>query len=490
MYKPFLSCICILFAIGVTAQNEEDILRMSTTDVFGSARFESMAGSFGALGADFSAIQINPAGMGRFSSSQFSFSLNSINTRTSSSYNGTESSAQNFNMKPGVIGFVFTSDASTENKGTLFRQLSLGYTRLKSFDLERHYEGQNFNSILDVFANMGSQIDPMFIYDTHPQTTGVAYDVYAVDFNESTGEYVPRLTQGDMYHNRSISTTGGIGEFHIGYSENHMNKLYYGFSLGIRRIRYNEFYLHNEILLEPTGVSLREFDYMHTLRTQGTGYNLKGGIIYLPSEEFRLGFAFESPTIMRLQDNWFADMTAVHDFGTLGVEPQFILEQQFLYRMRTPMKLRPSAALIFNGRGALNVDLEYVNYGRGKLRADYDDPFPYNFTFENNEVRFQYRSVINTRIGLEYMVARDVFLRAGYALLPQPFNTSIGNISQPNQTFAGGFGVKINKWNLDLGYRGLNVKSDYFAFDPSKEENRATFNTWFHSFVLSISSRF
>jgi long-subunit fatty acid transport protein len=490
MLKSIKYSIAFFLAFQGLAQNEEDILRMSTTDVFGSARFESMAGSFGALGADFSAIQINPAGMGRFSSSQFSFSMNSIATRTSSIYNGTESSAGNFNLKPGVVGFVLTSDASTENTGTLFRQISLGYTRLKSFDLERHYEGQNFNSILDVFANMGYGIDPMFIYDALPQTTGLAYDVYALDFNDITGEYIPRLTAGDMYHNRTISTTGGIGEFHIGYSENHMNNLYYGVSLGIRRIRYNEFYRHNEVLLEPQGVSLREFDYMHTLRTEGRGFNLKAGILYLPSDEFRIGFAFESPTVLQLRDNWFADMTAEHDFGSLSIPSQFILEQQFLYRMRTPMKLRPSAAIILNGRGALNLDLEYVNFGRGRLLQHREEPFIYNFSVENSEAAFQFRPVINTRIGFEYMIARDVFFRAGYALLPQPFDKSIGNVTTPNQTFATGLGLKINKWTLDLGYRGLNVHSNYFAFDPSKPENGATFNTWFHSFVVSISSRF
>src|SRR5690554_7005584 len=67
--KKIIKTVVLLLLYQVAfAQNEADVLRYSTTDVFGSARFEAMAGSFGGLGADISAIQINPAGMGRFSS--------------------------------------------------------------------------------------------------------------------------------------------------------------------------------------------------------------------------------------------------------------------------------------------------------------------------------------------------------------------------------------------------------------------------------------
>ena len=292
MKKSFLAILLSLSFLTGWSQNESDVLRYSTTDIFGSARFESMAGSFGALGADFSAIQINPAGMARFSSSQFSFSLTNTAVSTNALYNGVNTNARNNNIKPCVIGVVFTSDASNENRGTLYRQLSLGYTRLKSFDFEQRYEGQNFYSLLDVFANMGAGIAPEFIYADRPFTTGLAYDVYALDFNDNTNEYESRLTAGDMYHNRSINTSGGMGEFHIGYSENYLNQLYYGASLGIRRIRYNEEYNHNERLLDTAGVSLREFGYMYSQETAGTGFNLKLGVIYLPVDHVRLGFSF------------------------------------------------------------------------------------------------------------------------------------------------------------------------------------------------------
>ncbi|PHR47627.1 MAG: hypothetical protein COA32_06640 [Fluviicola sp.] len=474
------------------AQNENDVLRYSTTDVYGSARFEAMAGSFGALGADFSAIQINPASMGRFSSSQASFSFNNTIVQTTGLYNDVRTKTNNNSFKISNAGAVITNDISVKNDGRLYNQITVGYTRLKNFDYNRRYEGQNFYSLLDVFANMGYGIDPEFIYTERPFTTGLAYDTYAVDYDPSTGEYISRLTPGDMYHNREINTSGGIGEFHIGYSENYMNKLYYGVSLGIRRFNYEQDYVHNETLLDTSGVSLRSFDYIYNLATSGTGYNLKLGFLYLPSDFFRIGFAFESPTIATLEDNWRANMTATHDYGTESIQEKYVPEGRFEYQLKTPMKIRGSFAYVLNYRGAVNVDLEMARFNAGELRPEGGafNTQGYNFAAENEEVQNQFRTVLNTRIGFEYMILKDVFVRAGYALLPQPYKKQVGNLNMPNQTFAGGLGWKINNINLDLSYRQLRLNSEYYAFDPSKSENRTEFTSVLHNIVFTFNLTF
>jgi hypothetical protein len=492
MCKITLIISALLLGGFVHAQNENDVLRYSTTDIYGSARFEAMAGSFGALGADFSAIQINPASMGRFSSSQVSFSFNNTVVQTTGLYNDVRSESQNNSFKISNAGAVISTDISARNNGRLFNQITVGYTRLKNFDYNRRYEGQNYYSLLDVYANIGYGIDPEDIYTQRPFTTGLAYDTYAVDFDPVTGEYISRLTPGDMYHNRDISTSGGIGEFHIGYSENYMNKLYYGVSLGIRRFNYEEEYIHTETLLDTVGVSLRSFDYMYNQSTTGTGYNLKLGFLYLLSDFFRVGLAFESPTIAGLEDNWRANMTATHNYGKESILEEYVPEGQFEYQLKTPMKLRGSFAYILNYRGAINVDLEMARFNAGKLRPDAGafNNQAYSFELENNEVQNQFRTVLNTRIGIEYMILKDIFVRAGYALLPQPYQKSVGNLNKPNQTFSGGLGWNKNNISLDLSYRRVQLNSEYYAFDPSKSENRTEFTSILHNIVFTFNLKF
>jgi hypothetical protein len=475
------------------AQNENDVLRYSTTDVFGSARFEAMAGSFGALGADFSAIQVNPAGMGRFSSSNMSFSFNNTSITNEATYNGqtTNSRDNKFTLSSG--GAVFTTDLSATNSGRKYSQFTVGYTRLKNFSNSIRYEGQNYYSLLDVFANSGFGIDPEYINSDRPFSTALAYEVFALNYDESNFQYISELTSGDMYHNREINTDGGMGEFHFGYSENYMNRFYYGASLGIRRVKYDESYNHNERLLDTVGVTLRSFDYSYEQITRGTGFNLKLGVLFLPSEQFRIGLAFESPTLISLEDEWTAKMTAEHDYGTEVVSSELIPTGRFEYRIKTPMKLRGSFAYILGMRGAINVDLEMSRLPGGRLRpsntsSNYSNV--YSFEYENEEVEYQYRTVLNTRIGMEYMVYTDVFLRGGLGILPQPFDKDLGNVSSPNMTYSGGIGWDNKNFSIDLSYRLLQITSEYYAFDPTKIENRTEFKTNMHNVVLTGRLKF
>jgi len=295
-----------------------------------------------------------------------------------------------------------------------------------------------------------------------------------------------------MYHNREINTDGGIGEFHIGYSENYMNKFYYGGSIGIRRVNYEENYNHNERLLDTVGTTLRYFDYSYEQITKGTGFNLKLGILYLFSEQFRVGLAFESPTIIALEDEWTADMTAMHNDGLRFVESEFVPKGNFEYRIKTPMKLRGSFAYVIGMRGAVNVDLEMSRLPGGRLMpaSTLENTNSYTFDNQNSEVRIQYRTILNTRIGMEYMVYTDIFLRGGLAVLPQPFKKELGNLTTPNMTYSAGIGWDNKYLSIDLSYRLLQLRSEYYAFDPTKIENRTEFNINVHNVVLSARLKF
>jgi long-subunit fatty acid transport protein len=482
----------ILTATIAIGQNELDVLRYTDTDFFGSARTEAMAGSFGALGADFSAMQINPAGMGRFSSSHFAFSLSNISTRATGTYNDQELLHTTNTTKVNTIGKVFTGDVSRENNGKVFRQFSLGYTRLRNFEMERRYEGQNFNSLIEVFAAEGDGIpmENFEIFDERPFSTGLGLDAGVIEFDPISVTYLPILTDGDMYHERSIRTEGGIGEWHLGISENYLNKLYYGVSLGIRRVRYKEFVRHRETLLEPEDVTLRYFDYFNDLEAVGRGWNIKAGFIYLPHESLRFGLAYESPTQLRFEEKFSADMIGYHTFGTVEIPEDFKPRGSFDYRMRTPMKVRGSGAFIFENRGAVNIDLEFLDYGRGKLRPAANAFMgSYDFAFENEDIRAVLRPTLNLRVGGELKITQEIFIRGGLALLPQPFNKDISTISGLNKTFAIGLGYEKNKINLDISFRSFNFNEDYYAFDPSQLQNLTTFRTWVNVVAFSLAYR-
>ena len=85
MKKIFIIVIFATTAIKSNAQNEIDALRYSTQNHFGTARHAAMAGAFGSLGGEFSALSSSPAGIGMYQFSEFTFTP-SVSLNTNKSY--------------------------------------------------------------------------------------------------------------------------------------------------------------------------------------------------------------------------------------------------------------------------------------------------------------------------------------------------------------------------------------------------------------------
>ena len=96
----------ILIPCLAMAQNEVDVLRYSQLTFGGTSRSVAMGGAFGALGADFSSLSINPAGIGLYRKSEVSLTPGFFTQKTISIYNG----ETNYDSKP---NFYFGRFAKT-----------------------------------------------------------------------------------------------------------------------------------------------------------------------------------------------------------------------------------------------------------------------------------------------------------------------------------------------------------------------------------------
>ena len=73
MKKIIIAFSCIFAFAYAEAQNEIQALRYSQYTLFGTARYQGMGGAMDALGGDFSAASVNPAGLGIYRKSEASF---------------------------------------------------------------------------------------------------------------------------------------------------------------------------------------------------------------------------------------------------------------------------------------------------------------------------------------------------------------------------------------------------------------------------------
>lgn len=469
------------FAFG---QNEIDVYRLSNTYVQGSARFDAMGGAFGALGAESGCIGINPAGFGRASVSSFSFGLSGTSTKTTSLFNNNTSSMGEFNMRVPNISGTIVSDVSSSNSGLIYTQISLGLNRVANFNNTFNYTGTQLTSLLDVFANQAYGVSQNDIYNVLPYTSALAYDTWAIDTFGSDDYYAPALSNGgQVIHNRTVLNKGGINEWYVALSANYLDKVYFGASLSYNTVNFSESLIHKETAIDTTTESLRSFVYQYDYKTKGGGLNLKVGAIFLPTDFLRFGLAIHTPTFYQLTDEYSANMQARHDYGIIEANPSILPYDKYKYRIWTPTKFLGSLGLIFGDNGCLNVDVEYVNYGWGRLKSTTDEAYaPYDYAAENAVVKGQLGSAVNVRVGGEWAINNTVFVRGGYGYYPKGDTLATSYGKSFNQTISGGLGFRINRVYLDLSVRYLMQSSVYKAFYESRTELdiiNTTFNIGF-----------
>ncbi len=473
-------------------QTVSDALFYSQTFFGGSARSMGMAGSFSALGADVGAMTTNPAGLARFSKSSFSITTGSQRTNFSSDFNSNPGASSRTGFPIQGVALVMNTPKMNEY-GWKSVQHTFAYNRLASFNSQRYYEGHNFQSLLGAYSAEGFGLSPQNLWDYRRFTTYLAYETYAIDdFQTALGtEYFPRLNEGDsIYQKHTLNSNGGISEYSYAVSGNYNNSLYIGASFNLQNTRYEEQKLHNERMIQHSGLSLQAFDYSFNYKARGLGANAKLGIIWLPTDEMRVGLSLHTPTILRFNENYDAGMTAYHDFGEVSVDGSSRPLGDFKYRFRNPMRITGSMAYVFEKRLAMNVDAELVDYGSAEFLSSSNIQYQTNFVNLNARISDFYRRVVNLRFGMEYAMTPEWFIRGGYAIYPRAIDNRHKNAAVGNHFFAAGVSYRKGTFSLDLAYVQHRAKSEYYAFNPEDSMNKVLFNQQRHSLVLTLGFRF
>src|SRR5690606_22463366 len=139
-----------LTLISLKAQNEFDALRYSTLEFYGDARFNAMGGSFGALGANMSAISVNPGGLGVYKSSDFSFTPAFHYNYSDSKYDGNIIKDDNLNFHLSNVGLVGNFKTSRDWESV---SLAMGYNRTSNYNSSITFKGTTDSSALNGYVN-------------------------------------------------------------------------------------------------------------------------------------------------------------------------------------------------------------------------------------------------------------------------------------------------------------------------------------------------
>src|SRR4030042_925399 len=296
---------------GSYGQLADDALRYSQVFYTGTARFMSMGGAFTALGGDISSLSQNPAGIGVFRSSELSLTPQLFHIKTTASLNGSKTSDYIYNFNLAQAGMVANIIDNNSESGLL--SLNFGYSFNKTNNLNQSIiiDGiSDYSSLTEFWADKAEGYYKDELIDEVPDSY-LAWETWLLDslpgYNTSYGTVFsnygddPPSVYGQNMR-RLVSYEGYTGENAISVGGNLSNKLYFGASLGISHLDYSSKYEH----LESTDISLpsefQSFNYTFYYSNKGTGYGLKMGVIYRPLEILRIGFAFHSPTLYKINE--------------------------------------------------------------------------------------------------------------------------------------------------------------------------------------------
>ncbi|MCB8999611.1 MAG: hypothetical protein H6540_06045 [Bacteroidales bacterium] len=473
----------LIFIVDLSAQNEDDALRYSRQYVSGSARSVAMGGAMGAIGGDFTTLSINPAGIGVYRSNEFSFSPSINWNTTSSDFLSNKIEQTRYGMKIGNIGYVATHK-SGKDEGIISTSFGFGYNQLNNFSQQVYMSGiNNTSSMLDNFTNVSNN-NPSNVSDFYEQ---LAYNVDIVAFDTVTSKYFNDFNRSGygQLQERKISSSGSLGEYAFSMGANYSDRIYFGATFGVQRVRYESSIEHTETDQNKTIDYTDQFVFHEDLLTRGYGLNLKLGIIARPVDFLRLGLAYHIPTFYFLNDRFSTDISATYD-NNLGINPKSSSSDLGIYdyQLKSPSKLVGSAAVTIGKLGMISMDYERINYAGSNLQAT-----DYAFISENNAIKDNYKVANNLRFGAELRMGTG-YLRGGYGIYGSPFKVVDPKAEDIYKVISGGIGLRTSDFFMDLAYSSGNSSQAYYMYLPENANNPSFNKSNLNNIVLTVGFRF
>ena len=159
MRNFYILLIALMFIQLSVSQTFNDVTVFLSEELNGSARYNSMAGAFGALGGDLTAVSMNPAGSSVFLHSEFGGTLNYNNSAIESSYFGSTLNREDNNLKFDQIGAMFVFNNTNPESSWTRLATGINSHRISKFDYKAAVSGRNSKGIDSYFLYFADGLD-------------------------------------------------------------------------------------------------------------------------------------------------------------------------------------------------------------------------------------------------------------------------------------------------------------------------------------------
>jgi len=482
------------------SQSQLDAYRFSQSDLVGTARYIGMAGAFGALGGDISAMKTNPAGLAVYRSSEVVTTLSVRSAAAKTNWQGFKESLTKTRVNFDNIAYVGYFPTSND-VGLVSWNVGFAYNRLKNFhrDYTTYNErglpsslsqymaarayGRPFGELweensYDPYANRKNDwLSVLAANAGFIEFTGENENMYYSSFGENRNGNWQNLKND--YSSLTVHERGAIDQYDLSFGLNFSDILLLGGTVAITDINYDMESFYDE---EFEG-DKNDFYLDNSLSTDGTGYSFNIGAIVRPVDYIRLGVAYNSPTWYKMTDYYYADAaTFLNTAESSGVQDASTPNGAYSdYEFRSPDRWIFSAAAIIGQVGLLSVDYEMTNYKNMKM---YHDNGQSNRE-TNADIRDNFNIGNTIRVGAEVKVTPQFSVRAGGAWANSPMKDKLKNgkievrtvgtiphytVDKGNSNYTIGLGYRFTPaFYMDLACVLTSYKEDIYAFSGNIE---------------------
>ena len=485
--------LALTFCAQLTAQSLKDAHRYSQNGVEGSARYTAMGGAFGAVGGDFSAFDINPAGSSVFAFNELAGSFNFMSSTNKASYFNTTNIEKNNDLAIGHLGAVFVLNDETGGNWT---KISIGFNYNKSINYDNSFSAQGYNpnngidqyflsfaqgqelvnisqindeSFIEAYRTIGG--DPSLGFPAQQALFG--YEGFVINpiplagsddaTDDSIRDYRSN-TQADTqgyFHQYVQSSLGQSKRYTINVSGVFQEKFYLGFNINHYTIEFSELIDFSE---NNYGIDsgIRDLNFSNELITVGRGNSFQLGAIYRLNAQFRFGLSLESPTYYNLSDRIRQSLVTevVDENGafTLELDPAEGGTETFFpdYQFNSPGSIRGSFAYIYKDKGVFSIDYTVRDFSSAKFTPK-DDSL---FRSLNQQIEGDFQRSQQLQLGMEYRINPFVSLRGGY--WTQSATKQL--IDNTLEIISGGAGFNFGASNLDVALQLRNTNDNQALF--------------------------
>ncbi len=508
MKKIIAATLFLAIALSGNAQTMSDAINYSQNNYYGTARTLGLNNAVTAIGGDLGTVGINPAGSAVAGYAQFTITPGLTISSDGAAYSPVGETSYGFANRTSQTRFTMPNMGISMNfdtgRTTGLKRMTFAFVanRINDYNCKAFASGQNATSSkLAEFAraayDYGWDEGLLGEYSSF-NNSDIPWDVLAgyqagMFGSYERGEYGGYVGNSEVispdgsYHYvpGAITQTSGTNkyghktDFVLNFAMNFSDKVFVGFNVGLPTVDYSYSEAFHERPQNPEQFPIAfasgdtyftEASYSYRYLADLVGIYAKLGVIYLPTDNLRIGAAIQTPTAYTIKETWQYGASCGFDDRKFDGE-QTSPTGEYEYGFKSPYVVNAGIAYTFGSSGFISLDYEMDDFSVMKYRDIYDDGNP--FSGNDFDAYYEVNGTMNKFCGVQHQ------LRIGGEYKPLPM-----------LSLRAGLGIKTSPERHWTDVSGKDVTADTWDFSIANLRTPAYYkeNTYSYSLGIGYSS--